>query len=114
MSFISTVASNNAQVRCNFVDLYYSLFGSKVPNCLAKNEQPLTLGLPKIPKIPKLTERKRSASPFDNGSTSRQPPVDPAPVDGLEVKREPDAVSKPVEVKEEPIETVTVKYSYRN
>lgn len=107
----STIASNNAQVRCNFVDLYYSLFGSKVPNCLAKNEQPLTSGLPRIPKIPKISENKRSASPFETNGTSSKQPIVEAPVDRQEppiVNRESDSVSRPVEIKEEPTETIKV------
>lgn len=102
----STVASNNAQFRCNFVDLYYSLFGTKVPNCMAKNEQPLSLGLPKIPKISKLPDGKRSASPFDNGVTVK--PAD-EPLDEPETdKREPESNNRPIEVKEEPVETIKV------
>lgn len=45
------------------MDLYYALFGSKVPNCLVKAEQTMTMGLPKIPK---LSDAKRAQSPFDN------------------------------------------------
>lgn len=111
VSFYSSVASNNAQIRCNFVDLYYSLFGSKVPNILAKNEQPLSMGLPKIPKIPKISDKKRSASPFDNGISPKPSTATAAvadePVD-IEIKREPETVNKPVEVNDEPIDIVKV------
>lgn len=110
MSFCSTVASNNAQFRCNFVDLYHSLFGSKVPHCLAKNELPLTSGLPKIPKIPKLSDNKRSASPFDIVAPPKPVVVD-EPVDGPELfKREPDTNNRLFEVKEEPVESIKVSY----
>lgn len=105
----STVASNNVQIRCNFVDLYYSLFGSKTPNCLAKNEQPLTSGLPKIPKIPKLSD-KRSVSPFDGDEIKPKPATVETPVNGQEslANRDSDAVSKIPQVKEEPTEIIPV------
>lgn len=102
----STVTSNNAQLRCNFVDLYYSMFGSKTPNCLAKNEIPLSLGLPKIPKISKTTEIKRSASPFEN-ATINQPAVVNEPVEVED--RETEPVNRPVEEKEEPADAIVVK-----
>lgn len=76
---------------------------------MAKNEQPLISGLPRIPKIPKISENKRSASPFDNETAPKQPTIE-APVDAKEpiVNRESDSVSRPVEVKEEPTETIKV------
>lgn len=101
----SSVASNNAQVRCNFVDLYNSLFGTKVPYCLAKNEKTLISGLPRIPKIPKFSDTKRSASPFDHILIAK--PVVEQPIEIIE--REPESVNKPVEVKEEPTDTIKVK-----
>lgn len=117
----SAVTSNNAQVRCNFVDLYYSLFGSKVPNCLAKNETPLTSGLPKIPKISKTIENKRSASPFDNVVPAKpniDEPVDQPETFKREREREPEPTqptftNKPFEVKEEPAESIKVSLFIR-
>lgn len=95
--------------------MYYSLFGSKVPNCLAKNEQPLTSGLPKIPKIPKISDTKRADSPFDNNSevATKQPIVE-ASTNAQEpvINRESDSVSKPPEIKEEPIESIQVIFIY--
>lgn len=91
------------------MDLYYSLFGSKTPNCLAKNEIPMSMGLPKIPKIQKITEVKRSASPFENSIINQQPVVDEPP----EVNdREPEPINRPVEEKEEPSDLVVVKVIY--
>lgn len=98
----SSVASNNAQIRCNFVDLYYALFGSKVPNILAKNEIPMSLGLPKIPRIPKLSDKKRSASPFDNGLPTK-PSKSDEPIE-IDIKREVEIISKPSEANEEPLD----------
>lgn len=111
LHFYSSVASNNAQVRCNLVDLYYSLFGSKIPNCLAKNELPLTLGLPKIPKvskIQKISDIKRSASPFDNGIVAANTVTD-EPVEIVE--KDAESMSKPIEVNEEPTDSVKVIFT---
>lgn len=102
----SSATSNNPQLRCNFVDLYYSMFGSKTPNCLAKNEIPLSLGLPKIPKIPKMTDTKRSASPFENAKIN-QPAVVNEPV--VVEDRVTEPVNTPVEEKEEPADSIVVK-----
>lgn len=81
---------------------------------MAKNEQPLTSGLPKIPKIPKISDQKRSASPFDTTETKPKPPIVEPPLNGQEpvVNRESDSVSKPPEVKEEPIETIQVVHKF--
>lgn len=87
------------------MDLYYSLFGSKIPNCLAKNELPLTSGLPKIPKIPKISDTKRSASPFDNGIVAVKT-VTEEPVE-IEAK-EAESMSKPIEINEEPADSIKV------
>lgn len=74
------------------------------------------MGLPKIPKIPKLSDKKRSASPFDNGispkpstAAAAAAPAD-EPVD-IEIKREPETVNKPVEVNDEIIDIVKVIYT---
>lgn len=108
--FNSSVASNNAQVRCNLVDLYYSLFGSKTPNCLAKNELPLTSGLPKIPKIPKISDTKRSASPIDNGIVATKTVVN----EPIEIEeKEAESISKPIEVNEEPTDSVKVIFALK-
>lgn len=57
----STVLCNDSQMRCNFVDLYYSLYGSKRPKVLMGPEP--SSSVLSLPKIPKLSER-RSASPI--------------------------------------------------
>lgn len=82
------------------------MFGSKTPNCLAKNEIPLSLGLPKIPKISKTTDIKRSASPFEN-NTINQPAVVNEPV--VVEDRETEPTNRPVEEKEEPTDAIVVK-----
>lgn len=111
VSISSSAASNNAQVRCDFVDLYFSLFGTKEPLCLSKNELPLSSSLPRVPKIPKLTEVKRSASPLDNPPPPRPPPVtlveEPAEYED-NFNPEPEIIKNPVEIKEEPVETARV------
>lgn len=94
------------------MDLYYSLFGSKVPNCLAKNEVPLSSGLPKIPKIPKLSDNKPSANPFDSIVPKKPPPEEPVEIQET-FKRESESSNKPIEVKEEPTESST-KVNYLN
>lgn len=86
------------------------MFGSKTPNCLAKNEMPLTSGLPRIPKIPKLTDHKRSASPFDSIVPSKPIVVDePVDVPTETFKREPETNNRSFEVKEEPVESIKVR-----
>lgn len=56
-------------MRCNFVDLYYALYGSKRPLCLSGADKSIISGLPKIPKIPKIAPladiKRRSESPFE-------------------------------------------------
>lgn len=94
-------------MRCDFVDLYHSLFGSKIPNCLAKNEMPLISGLPKIPKISKITDNKRSGSPFDNGLPPK-PNNDELNDTPVTIKREPDTNNKSFEVNEDPVAPIKV------
>lgn len=66
----------------------------------------MSLGLPKIPKIPRITEVKRSTSPFENSIINQQPvAVEPPEVND----REPEPVSRPVEEKEEPSDSIVVK-----
>lgn len=74
------------------------------------------MGLPKIPKIPKLSDKKRSASPFDNiippkpSTAAAAAAAADEPVD-IEIKREPETVNKPVEVIDEPIDIIKVIYT---
>lgn len=53
-------------MRCNFVDLYYALYGSKRPTAVVGSESSSLSHMPKMPKIPKLsaTIERRSASPM--------------------------------------------------
>lgn len=80
---------------------------------------PLTMGLPKIPKIQKTdatasdhtpwnADTKRKI-PFDNGLPSKPPAAD-EPVE-IEIKRESEAIIKPSESNEEPLEIPKVVYS---
>lgn len=54
------LTSNNDQMRCNFVDLYYALFGVTSPAVLTRGDSTTTMGLPRIPKL-----SKRLLSPTD-------------------------------------------------
>lgn len=47
-------------MRCNFVDLYYALFGVNSPNVLTRSDPTTTMGLPRIPKL-----SKRAISPAE-------------------------------------------------
>lgn len=60
MFLCSTLASNNDQMRCNIVDLYYALFGVNSPNVLTRSDPSTTMGLPRIPKL-----SKRALSPVE-------------------------------------------------
>lgn len=44
-------------MRCNFVDLYYALYGAKQPSCLVTKPSSSLSSLPKIPKLSAI-ERK--------------------------------------------------------
>lgn len=54
--------SNDSQMRCNFVDLYYALYGSKRPSCLISTQSSTMSKLPKIPKLSAID--RKSASPI--------------------------------------------------
>lgn len=60
----SVLASNNDQMRCNFVDLYYALFGVTSPGVLTRGDSKTTMGLPRIPK---LSKRALSPTELDDG-----------------------------------------------
>lgn len=47
-------------MRCNFVDLYYELFGMNAPAVLSRSDSSITMGLPRIPKL-----SKRALSPTE-------------------------------------------------
>lgn len=104
--FNSASSSNDAQVRCNFVDFYYALFGPKVPNCLNRPESTgMTMGLPKIPK---LSDAKRPSTPFDNH-------IEPIAIEkrrSMErdegVKRQFESINDHAEIKEEPVDNIKV------
>lgn len=82
------------------MDLYYALYGSKVPHCLARPVSTISMGLPKIPK---LSDAKRPCSPFDNhtngvvekhGSVEREDTF----------KRQFESINDHTEIKDEPFE----------
>lgn len=54
------MTSNDSQMRCNFVDLYYALYGSKRPSCLISTDSST---LSRLPRIPKLTSEYKYRSP---------------------------------------------------
>lgn len=54
------MTSNNSQIRCNSVDLYYALYGSRRPTCLVGSD---VTTLTRFPKIPKISANKRYRSP---------------------------------------------------
>lgn len=78
----SNLLSNDAQMRCNFVDLYYALYGIKRPAILlAPDTSSSTSIISGMPRIPKLSDKLRSESPCEakpteiniTDSTSREP-----------------------------------------
>lgn len=50
-------------MRCNFVDFFYALYGSKRPNCLIGSESSSLFHFPKIPKLSAAEVKRRSESP---------------------------------------------------
>lgn len=63
-SFLSSnLLSNDTQMRCNFVDLYYALYGIKRPAILSAPETSSITS--SLPRIPKLSDKRRSESPCE-------------------------------------------------
>lgn len=87
-------------MRCNFVDLYYALYGSKVPHCLARPVSTMSMGLPKIPK---LSDAKRPNSPSDkptNAVVEKLGSMEPHET----FKRQFESINDHAEIKDEPFE----------
>lgn len=59
----SNLLSNDTQMRCNFVDLYYALYGIKRPAILSAPETSSITS--SLPRIPKLSDKRRSESPCE-------------------------------------------------
>lgn len=82
------------------MDLYYALYGSKVPYCLARPVSTMSMGLPKIPK---LSDTKRPSSPFDNHTNGVAEKLGSVEKDDT-LKRQFESINDHTEIKDEPFE----------
>lgn len=82
------------------MDLYYALFGSKVPHCLARPVSTMSMGLPKIPK---LSDAKRPSSPLDNHTNGIVEKLESMERD-ITFKRQFESINDHTEIKDEPFE----------
>lgn len=79
------------------MDLYYALYGSKVPHCIARPVSTMSMGLPKIPK---LSDAKPPSSPHTNGAAEKLGSMERD--DNL--KRQFESINDHTEIKDEPFE----------
>lgn len=99
-------------MRCNFVDLYYALYGSKTPNFLSKTDTTKPVTTMGLPRIPKLSEAKpRAISPIE---INDEPVIEERrnSIEMIEnIKRETEAINDHVDDKDESINNVKVSFS---
>lgn len=107
----SNLLSNDSQMRCNVVDLYFALYGSKRPQCLPTAELSAMLNLPKIPKISGEV-KYRPSSPIQANDESDRIPYEN---NIIETKQEPEllivdeAGDEHITIKAETFEMARVK-----
>lgn len=106
----SCMLSNDSQMRCNFVDFYYALYGSKRPNCLIGSESSSLSHFPKIPKLSAAEVKRRSESPV-TFKTENEDDVK-IPQDQVKIEEELVIDNDNLDIKPDVVDLVQVHYKH--
>lgn len=98
------MTSNDSQIRCNFVDLYYALYGSRRPTCLVGSESSM---LTHFPKIPKLSAENRYRSPSPTANVIEEMGMEEIPTP--DIKMEPELIIEQEEVAIKTTDIIEIK-----